>query len=800
MFSLLVLAVFLTVNSLVTAQQVANPKDTAEVVIAPISLSEISSAFTKDIKEIKSDFLKKIQIPVVYKSISLIDTTKQQIEKLGKASDNLFERSMPNQFYQSLSRRWLRLTDELLNVEKSVISYSSTLEEIKSALESRDKKWVITAAQPLDIELSEDVDKRINSMFGIIDSVNFILNDSLKASLKLQNSISDIKIFVSSYQEELDQMKKIRLTNMIAERSPAFWGIKFEKDTVGAKIDRGVLLEFEREDGKIFLSLYWQKFVAILVGFILLLWGILWIRKRYPDTYRGSETEQAHRRFLFQHPIAFATILTVFVILIWLPDNTPLLFRKGIAIFIIIQVFYVFQSIVVKPLRWSLYFFFIVYLFSTYNIIIQHGELYNRIYAFVETVVLLGFFLWFILNRKKMAVADKQESVWYYFLNKISPVFFIALTVSLFVNVFGFDNLSQVLNYGVLTSFTLALILGTAYISIKVLVSILFQTGLVDQSLIIHEKKAKLELWFNRALAIVTTAYWLYVSLTNFLLWDGIQELGIRIWNFGYQFGDVAITVGSFLGFFLIVTLSWMVAQIIRIFLQLELLGRFEMPRGVPMAVGSITYYVLMIVGIILALSFVGIDLQNLSLLIGALGVGIGFGLQSTVNNFISGLILAFERPVTVGDIVKIGEHEGMVVSIGLRASIIRQWDGSRIIVPNADFVGSKVLNWTLTKYERRITLTVRTHLDTDPDLVLRLMEEAVENSEYVLLEPEPKTYFHGVREKYLEFALFYWISGDILNAKSEVNLAVQKLLKKEGVRFELPIPVVIEKNRADSL
>jgi small-conductance mechanosensitive channel len=326
---------------------------------------------------------------------------------------------------------------------------------------------------------------------------------------------------------------------------------------------------------------------------------------------------------------------------------------------------------------------------------------------------------------------------------------------------------------------------------------VLFQTRFIDQSLIIHEKKQKLKSWLNNGLGIFTVVYWLYISLNNFLLWDSIQELAIKIWNIGYQFGKITITVGGILGFFLIIVLAWVVSQSIRLLLQIELLGRFELPRGVPMAVGSITHYTLMITGIILALSFVGIDLQNLSLLVGALGVGIGFGLQSTVNNFISGLILAFERPVTVGDIVKIGEHDGVVVKIGLRASIIRQWDGSQIIVPNADFVSVKVLNWTLTKYERRITLTLRTHLDTDPDLVLRLMKEAIEGSEYVLSNPVAKSYFLGVKEKHLEFELLYWISGNILVSRSEVNLAVQKLLKKEGIRFELPIPVVLENSES---
>jgi small-conductance mechanosensitive channel len=138
--------------------------------------------------------------------------------------------------------------------------------------------------------------------------------------------------------------------------------------------------------------------------------------------------------------------------------------------------------------------------------------------------------------------------------------------------------------------------------------------------------------------------------------------------------------------------------------------------------------------------------MQNLSLLAGALGVGIGFGLQNIVNNVISGLILAFERPVTVGDIIEVTGNEGVVQKIGIRASVIKQYDGSEVIVPNAELISSKVINWTLSKYTRRLTMTIHTHKETATDKVLKLMKEAVSR---------------------VEFALYYWASRNILDCKS---------------------------------
>jgi potassium efflux system protein len=228
--------------------------------------------------------------------------------------------------------------------------------------------------------------------------------------------------------------------------------------------------------------------------------------------------------------------------------------------------------------------------------------------------------------------------------------------------------------------------------------------------------------------------------------------------------------------------------------LEVELFGRMKLPRGVSRAVSSLTQYFLITMGFMLALSTAGFGMQNLGLLAGALGVGIGFGLQNIVNNFISGLILAFERPVTVGDIIIVAGHEGEVQRIGIRASVIKQYDGSEVIIPNAELISNRVINWTLTKYTRRIIMTIHTHQDTDTDQVLKIMKEAAGEVEYVLKEPQAKSYFHGIIDKEFEFALYYWASGNILDCKSAVNQQVQKALKDAGISFVMPLHVVMQK------
>ena len=163
---------------------------------------------------------------------------------------------------------------------------------------------------------------------------------------------------------------------------------------------------------------------------------------------------------------------------------------------------------------------------------------------------------------------------------------------------------------------------------------------------------------------------------------------------------------------------------------------------------------------------------------------------------FISGLILAFERPVTVGDVIETAGNEGVVQKIGIRASVIKQYDGSEVIVPNSELISNRVTNWTLSKYTRRLNLTINTHLEADTDLVLKIMKEAASKVEFVLKEPEAKSYFHGIKDKEFEFALYYWATGNILDCKSLVNQQVQKALKDAGIDFVMPLHVIMQEGQ----
>ncbi len=181
--------------------------------------------------------------------------------------------------------------------------------------------------------------------------------------------------------------------------------------------------------------------------------------------------------------------------------------------------------------------------------------------------------------------------------------------------------------------------------------------------------------------------------------------------------------------------------------------------------------------------------LSSLTVLAGAFGVGIGFGLQNIFNNIVSGFILLFERPIQIGDTIEVGQLIGKVKSIGIRASNIKTFDGADIIVPNGDLVSNQVVNWTLSDQKRRIEVLAGVAYGSDPHKVKELFEKVLANHSDIIDDPEPIVYFKGLGESSLDFRLLFWTSNNAewLRIQSEIVFGVHDILYKEGISIPFP-------------
>ena len=262
-----------------------------------------------------------------------------------------------------------------------------------------------------------------------------------------------------------------------------------------------------------------------------------------------------------------------------------------------------------------------------------------------------------------------------------------------------------------------------------------------------------------------------------------------QLLGYGFHWGETFISVNMFLLAALVIYLSVILSWILRALLEYEVFPRKGMDRGVRDSIKKLLHYSLVFVGLLLALSLAGIDLKNFTVLVGAFGIGIGFGLQNIVNNFVSGIILLFERPIKVGDMVVIEGEWGTVREIGLRATVVETIDQSEIIVPNSDLISQKVTNWTLSTKAARVVLPVGVAYGSDLAKVLEILLEAASHNEEVLPEPVPSAIFVGFGNSSLDFELRAWI-GDIarrLVVRSDLGQYIDRRFRQEQV--EIPFP-----------
>ena len=193
-------------------------------------------------------------------------------------------------------------------------------------------------------------------------------------------------------------------------------------------------------------------------------------------------------------------------------------------------------------------------------------------------------------------------------------------------------------------------------------------------------------------------------------------------------------------------------------------------------------------VGFLIAVAASGIPVDRIAIVLGALSVGIGFGLQTIVNNLVSGVILAFERPIQIGDTIQVGVIEGVVKDIGIRASKIKNWDGAEVIIPNGDLLAQHLTNWTLSDKQRRVELIIGIAYSSDMDLVTELIKKELQHEE-ILKFPESRVYLQTFADNSVNFRVLFWVNDvDIwITTRDKVMRGIFKSFKENGI--EIPFP-----------
>jgi len=290
----------------------------------------------------------------------------------------------------------------------------------------------------------------------------------------------------------------------------------------------------------------------------------------------------------------------------------------------------------------------------------------------------------------------------------------------------------------------------------------------------------------NIVIGIFVAAYLLVAWKFFDLPAEALQEFFV----FGFSFGEHKISIGLILVAGLILYGAFVFSWALQALLMEKVLNRGQMDAGARISVTRLVHYALVLVGFLIALSTLGFELQNITIIGGALGVGIGFGMQAIVNNFVSGLILLFERPIKVGDVIQLSDgQQGKVLHLGLRATTVQTFDRAEIVVPNGDLISNQVTNWTLGDRGMRLSIPVGVAYGSDVETVMHeLLAVATENDQ-VLDNPKPVVLFLNFGASSLDFQLRAWIAefSDRRIIQSALIREIDRRFRIAGI--EIPFP-----------
>jgi small-conductance mechanosensitive channel len=288
---------------------------------------------------------------------------------------------------------------------------------------------------------------------------------------------------------------------------------------------------------------------------------------------------------------------------------------------------------------------------------------------------------------------------------------------------------------------------------------------------------------------LIGVLVWLPATLMIWGVYDNFQDAMRGVLVFGVTIGSQRIELGLLIFSVSIFYGSFLVSGILQRLLNEKVFLRREMARGLRFSISRLVHYIVTSVGFILAISYLGFDVTKLTIMLSALGVGIGFGLQSVVNNFVSGLILLFERPVRVGDTVEVGGGWAEIKNIGLRATCIQTFDQADIIIPNADLINNPVTNWTLSSRKVRLIIPVGVAYGSNVPLVMETLTACAKANAMVVDFPSPQVLFQSFGESSLDFELRVWVkdADHRLMVRSELHQEIDRLFRDAQIEITFP-------------
>lgn len=523
----------------------------------------------------------------------------------------------------------------------------------------------------------------------------------------------------------------------------------------------------------------------LLVFELLLLPLLLWLAIRNRRTLAtAAEAGDAAARVL-RRPLSTWLLLSMMASLALEPD-APLMLQQTAMLLALVPVLRLLPPEGRRLLDWWPYVASALYLLQRLAFLFLANSLMYRLYCVGLTLLALAATLWLLARAHRRGLPHRRLHQWLRLGAWAAAALFL---LSLACNLLGNVSLAEMLTSGVIDSAYFGLVVYAGVNVLLALLQLLMARPGVNRLRMARERGAPLAQMLRRLLVLASACAWLLYSADRFRILRPLQAALSGVLSYKITLGEITITPGHMLVFVVAVFVSFWAAKAVRLVLREEVLVRMPLPRGVGNSIASLSYYAVLLLGVLVALSAAGLKITQLAFVAGALGVGIGFGLQNVVNNFVSGLILMFERPIQPGDVIEVDGVAGSVREIGMRATTIKTFDGADVVVPNGTLLSEKLTNWTLFDRHRRLEVMLGVAYGSDPAAVLALLEQTVKNAPDIAADPAPVVLFSGFGASSLDFSVRAWTYDydRWVQVRSTLVLRLHAALAQAGI--EIPFP-----------
>ncbi len=737
--------------------------------------------------------LKKIEdqiIPIsrVKEIDSLFPLYVSYLKNQKKHTQSFIKGNPSRQKINYLVSKWENYYLHIENWESAIKINADDYEVFLKESSFMEETWNLTYKNAVKEKIPYDVVSSIRNVWNRTKKVKKSIVKQKNKLLSLESKVNKQKTIVNDEIENLLALKKSEVYNLFYLRHQPFWkssfqtteNAEFEKELVETVPKRlsGLFDLIKKSENSLYLYL-------ITIGLIFLLFNYL---KKVYIKFEFNEQDldlQNAKDIVLNHSLSAILYLSLFFAYFFF-KAMPTLLLHILLLMILFAAIPLVQPYVLKRFKKGVFPIIILFVFDILKSYVWFDPLYYSFYLIFEALFLLIVLLVFTYPYRK--TRKIKAGNFGLLLIRIVPVLYVLSIVSIVANILGYTNLAETLmrisvHGGVITIIFYSFLMIAGGIIIGLIHNHFSKRQSFDP-----EHKFKIE---KKALKIIRTIvffYWFYFFLKMIDLWEPLTAyLDVKLSN-PFVIGTVSFTIGSILTFILILTVSFLITSFISFILNGESLKFLKLPKGIPSAISLVIRYFIIAFGFVLALSSLGIDLSKFNLMAGALGLGIGFGLQTVISNFVSGLILIFERPILPGDTVEVNNLLGKVKRIGVRSSTISTFDGAEVVVPNNNLVADDLINWTLSDNIKRIEISIGTKYGSDPNEILKLLSDVVDENKNVLKDPPPLILFDEFGDSSLNFKLRCWVSYEIgLQVKSDVSIAVYNKFKEFGI--EIPFP-----------